>query len=266
MRIKKEWILFFISSIGIVACAHPQVKFSNTQEIHHAVHPSRSTLPAYELTGGIWVEGQALFINHDFDFGMAMGIPDIGPAIAAGLRKKRNEEVATLFKVLSPLSLESLFNEAIKKSDKKNTIRGDLRLYGILFGYPEAHLKVILETNEGDDTPNRFIYLTDWLPIEGDQSWSADQGQQIKRSFRQAMPRLVKMWESKHSKDSTWPEIAYRFSNGKSSQKGQGWIIEKNGERLLILSKTIPNTVISFPRSKVKSLEPNQRPRPSLPK
>ena len=79
---KKNSLPIFIFS-ALTACSVWNVHFNAVEDIQRSVTPQASTLPAYDLTGGVWVQGKPLFINQDFDFSMAMALPDIGPAIAA---------------------------------------------------------------------------------------------------------------------------------------------------------------------------------------
>jgi len=78
---KLRFILFL--ALTVTSCSSLKVRYSTVEEIQKEVTPQASTLPAYDLTGGVWVPGQPLFINQDFDFSMAMSLPDIGPAISA---------------------------------------------------------------------------------------------------------------------------------------------------------------------------------------
>ncbi len=260
MAPKTTLALILISLIGITACTPPQVKFSSLETLQHHIHPRRSNLPAYELTGGVWVKEQPLFINHDFDFSVAMGIPDIGPAIAAGQRKKKNEDAAALFEALPRFALHAQFNKAVKNLGQGKRLGGEVRLYGILFGNPQAHLKVILEvvkkTDAAPEGPTRFIFVTESLPLKGDNSWSAHQGDQLASAFASALPALVELWQSPALQAPTSPALDYQFSNEPTTQKGSGWIVEENEDRLLIFSKSIPKTVFSYPRSDITRRKP----------
>lgn len=91
----KHFLLYL--TLFLTACAANRTHFSSIEEIQDTVKPNVSTLPAYDLTGGVWVKGHPLLVNSDFDFAVAFGLPDIGPGIAAGNRKRINEETAKLF-------------------------------------------------------------------------------------------------------------------------------------------------------------------------
>lgn len=67
---------------------------------------------------------------------------------------------------------------------------------------------------------------------------------------------LINMWQGPYLRNSNATEVAYRFSSGKTSQKGRGWIIEEKVERVLVFSNKIPKTVLSFPKLEIKRLEP----------
>ena len=58
--------LYFILSLALAAtsCSSLQVRFSPVEDIQRSVTPQASTLPAYDLTRGVWVPGQPLFINQ----------------------------------------------------------------------------------------------------------------------------------------------------------------------------------------------------------
>ena len=87
---KKLCFILFIA-LAVTSCSARQVRYGTVEDIQRSVTPQASTLPAYDLTGGVWVPGQPLFINQDFDFSMAMSLPDIGPAIAEAFFSQYSE-------------------------------------------------------------------------------------------------------------------------------------------------------------------------------
>src|SRR3569832_2318751 len=248
-------VLFIGLTFGCTANTH---RFSTLDEIHETVQVNRSTLPAYDLTGGVWVKGQPILINHEFDFSMAMSLPDIGPAIAAGNRKKVNEETAKLFENLPALSLEALFQKSLDRSGLKVPRDKEVRLYGILLGQPDAHLRVILEMQENkvktkaEEDLKRFVYVTEWIPLKGDDSWSASGGQKIIEVFGKAIPSLIEMWQSNLSRDEQSREVDYIITKGKVPQKGSGWVLAKNNKRILIRSGILRDSILSYPASVIE--------------
>lgn len=245
-------------TLFLSACASQNaIRYSTLEEIQATVTPATSTLPAYDLTGGVWVKNQPLLINQDFDFAMGMSLPDIGPAIAAGQRKKGNEEIAQLLETMPPLQLDATLQKHMKDSVLMDPPR-QITLYGILFGQPNAHLKVILENSnrQGEnEKQSRFIYVTDWAAVKGEDSWASSNGQKIFESFEVAIPALIEMSRYDFSAAQRSGAVEYTVINGKTPQRGLGWILEKRNHRVLIESKIIPNTVISFPESIIQIKE-----------
>lgn len=251
-------VSLILITLFLNACASQNaIRYSTLEEIQATVTPATSTLPAYDLTGGVWVKDQPLLINQDFDFAMGMSLPDIGPAVAAGQRKRGNEEVAQLLEAMPPLQ----FDATLQKHMKDSVLMGPPRqitLYGILFGQPNAYLRVILEnsTRQGENVnQSRFIYMTDWASVKGEKSWTSSNGQKIFESFEVAIPALIEMSRYNFSAAQTSEAVEYTIINGKTPQRGSGWILEKRDHRVLIESKIIPNTVISFPESVVQIKE-----------
>lgn len=267
---KKFYFILFIA-LAVMSCRSLQVHFSTVEDIQRSVTPKASTLPAYDLTGGVWVQGQPLFINQDFDFSMAIALLDIGPAIAAGNRIKGNKEAAKLFEGMPKLGLQRYFDAALKAAasrDRNKLLKNkdSVKLYGILFGQPKAHLRVILEIDgnrdEKSDKPLRFIYVTDWLPLKGENSWSSNNGQKLRASFQATMPVLIEMLMT-YDEYKESPEIQYSVIGGKVPQRGSGWVLARGNGRILIKSKDIPNTILSYPESVIEvSTRPDGIPHP----
>lgn len=251
--------LLILITVFLNACVSQNAtRYSTLEEIQATVTPATSTLPAYDLTGGVWVKDQPLLINQDFDFAMGMSLPDIGPAIAAGQRKKGNEEVAQLLEAMPPLSLDAMFKRHLKNSGSMTPPR-QMTLYGILYGQPDAHLRVILESRstQGEKEKHaRFIYVTDWAPVKGDNSWTSDNGRKLIESFKAGIHALIPMMQDDLLNPQQESEaVEYTLINGKVPQRGSGWILKKKDHRILIESNMIPNTVISIPESNVQIKE-----------
>jgi hypothetical protein len=248
-------ILILVVLIFLDACISKNaINITPLEEIQATVTPATSTLPAYDLTGGVWVKDQPLLINQDFDFAMGMGLPDIGPAIAAGQRKKGNEEVAQLLEAMPPLRLDVILQKHMKDSTFKNPLE-QITLYGILFGQPNAHLRVILETRntQGEDEKNlRLIYVTDWASVRGEDSWTSNNGRKIIESFEAGIRALIAMMQVDLPRPQESEAVEYMVINGKAPQRGSGWILKKRDNRILIESKMIQNTILSLPESAVE--------------
>lgn len=91
--------------------------------------------------------------------------------------------------------------------------------------------------------------MTDWASVKGEKSWTSSNGQKIYESFEVAIPALIEMSRHDFSAAQTSEAVEYTVINGKTPQRGLGWILEKRDSQILIESKMIPNTVISFPES-----------------
>ena len=97
-----------------------------------------SGLPACFVTGGVWVDDQALMVNRDYDFGAALGLEGLGPAVAAGARKEANASVAADLRNMPSLELGDAFSST---ADQSGECRGnsakhptDVAVFGLLYG------------------------------------------------------------------------------------------------------------------------------------
>ncbi|MEO6102807.1 MAG: hypothetical protein ABIP44_04105 [Pseudoxanthomonas sp.] len=175
-----------------------------------AAQPSSSSLPAYDLTGAVWVSNRFLLVNSDYPFDMAMAGFDFGPGLAAGQRFKRNQETAEQLRALEPMALDQAWKTALQRASNLTAEdrqwlrqRSDAVLFGILFGAPKAQLRVVLELPD-----QRWVWLSEPRALEGRDSWTADGGRRLVDEFRgaggQANPRsLVNL-----ARASTHPGVA----------------------------------------------------------
>lgn len=165
----------------------------------------RSNLATYQLTGATWVDGMPLLVNRDFDFAMAMSLPDIGPAIAAGQRLENNKKVAALFDG-TPIDFAAEFEADLDKCGPECAGASALLagktpvLFGLLYGHEDTRLQVILEVHEPDLLdrqdgeklePLRFIIVSNPKPLTGEGSWTATDGAAVASEVRQSVARLL---------------------------------------------------------------------------
>jgi hypothetical protein len=240
--------------VALSACTTPALHYSSLEELRESVTPQRSTLPAYDVTGGVWVTGQPLLINQEFDFSIGLGLPDIGPAIAAGARKKGNEETAQLFERMAPVALTDLVTQAMGKGPAK-TVAGQVTVYGILFGQPQAQLRAILEIHDPDTEPSadplRFVYVSEWRPIQGNASWSINRGETVGGFFSEAVPMLITMWNAHPLPHSASEPVNVTVTGGIAPQRLTGWVLQENNQRVILESQDIPKTFFSYPASTI---------------
>lgn len=245
MNIINRVLTAAVIPILLCACSYHAAQIIPLQEVQESIVPNKSTLPVYELTGGVWVKNKPLFVNHDFDFGMAMAVPDIGPAIAAGTRIKKNKETAELF--TEKLDLEG----AIVSKGRLIHAEHPIRIYGVLYGHPKALLRIIMEfLDSNDQPPLRFVFVTEAHALQGENSWSADNGMRVRVTFEEAIPYLTSLWTG--YKDGAEPNENVEYSvQADATKKGTGSILSENAERIIIKTSMIKNTIFSYPRSLV---------------
>jgi hypothetical protein len=261
-------ILFiFFSFLHLTACSTLHLNdFSSIEEIQTLSDTNTSTLPAYDLTGGIWLKNQPLFINKEFNFGAAMAIEGVGAAIAVGMRNKKNTELVEQLSQLPPLQLNERFH---KKSDKyllKNTGKQQIAIYGILYGQPSAHLRTIIETyspttdakdNDGEHKQNvqRYVHYSNWMPISGEGSWSENNSSLLWNYFDESMVQLIDVINRDLLLETNGikrQEVNYSINGGESFQRGKGFIIDKQADITIIQSTTIPDTLLIIQNNDLK--------------
>lgn len=252
--------LFLLSQACIVlflgACTNlaPQYTLNDLDTIHTQTQPSTSSLISYDITGAVWLADQPLLINKEFNFGAAMSIEGAGVAIAVGMRNNKNEALATELKSMPALNLNARLQGLLTQNDialAGNTIS----VFGVLYGQPKAHLRTVIEvySNGNDDKPQRFMDYSPWLAATGDESWSENDGDAVWQYFNDSLPRIVtrlKQHESdvriQDNSTKKEKEIKYVLKGGDSIQKGRGYVLGKDNDRIVIQSTTIPNTIISM--------------------
>ncbi len=140
--------------------------------------PAASTLDAYWLTGAAWVDGSALLVNHEFDF--ALGFADENGAmlgIAAARRLESNRETARRLERLGALDVAERVATASASARRpacsaRVPSGGRFRAFALLFGRPEAQLRVVWERIEDGRVVGRIVHLSRRRPLEGAGSWT----------------------------------------------------------------------------------------------
>jgi hypothetical protein len=242
LRILK--LVFSLLLIPLLGCVATPWKMAKLEEIQTAADPKVSTLPAYDLTAAQWVPDQPILVNKDFNFGMAMSIEGVGVAIAAGMRINKNKELAASLSALPPLNLNQRWQSVaidvqLPWRDKRVVI------YAMLYGQPQAQLRTIVEFHNGENPPERFMDVSDWLPVDGEASWAAMQGARLFAQIDESLAAIAVMVVN----DSTAvvEEQDYTISGGEAAQRGRGYIKDQREGRVVLQSTNIPNTTIRFP-------------------
>lgn len=262
--------LFCCTLIVLAGCATTSYRFSTVDELPSIANSKTSTLPAYDLTGGLWLEGQPLYINKEFNFGMAMSIEGAGVAIAVGMRTSKNKALAEQLSSLAPLQLNERLH-ALLSNKRADVGAGHIAVYGILYGQPQAHLRTVLELYPSDALandnnidasetvaqkvePERFVFYSAWMPATGDASWTANDGELLWRAFDESLPALVELIAAfQASPDEERNAIKrYSISGGEAVQRGEGFLLREEGGRSVIQSTSVPKTILSVPSELVE--------------
>lgn len=122
----------------------------------------------YQARDAAWVGNEPLLVASDYDFGLALGTLDdgIGPALSAMQRKQVNQQYASQFRTAVRVDASVLFQSLTSACGMlgQNSARCDeldrahaAWLYGVLFGVPEARLRVVVELQRADQS--RFQYV-----------------------------------------------------------------------------------------------------------
>ena len=178
----------------------------------------------------------------------------VGVAIAAGMRINKNKELAQTLSTMPPLMLDQRWQEAA--GPVKGSLRGSsVLIYAMLCGQPQAQLRTIVEFhNEKEPAPPlRYMDYSDWAPIAGTDSWTANNGGNIAQQSQQSITAIVSLL----SKDLvvSAPEIDYTIIGGEAVQRGSGFVVSQDDQHIVIKSTTIPNTVLRIPSAHFKQME-----------
>lgn len=267
---KKIFVILLLIFPCVMQADTVSVSFLSIKEIKKRNSPAKTTLVAYDVTGGLWVKDQPLLINQNFDFTIAMSLKNIGPAIAAGKRKKGNKKIVAALTDMPRLQLQKMFLkhiESLAANKHKELFAGHIALYGILYGQPKAQLRVVMElwsnkkTRKNKQSPLRYMYVSDWFPVKDKDSWCASNGKKIRQTFFKAIPVLIKMrqeYRPTKMKMENMRNISIR--GGASIQRMSGWILKKGNKMVFVQSKNMFKTIIGYPahRTTVSNL-PNKR-------
>jgi len=232
-----------------------QHQYSDLDQLKIAANPKNSTYTSYDLTGAVWVEGQPLLVNKDFNFGMAMSLEGVGTAIAVGMRKNKNEELAEKLSTIPPLAL----NEKLQLTlgDIKNIHdKYQITVFAMLYGQPLANLQTFVELQPlsslvEKNTFQRFVSVSDWVELEGEQGWLANDGILISKNIDQSLQDITQMMElyldNKNINFENHEEIKYKITGGESIKRGAGIIVSKNNDRVWVRDERLLNTLLSYP-------------------
>jgi hypothetical protein len=266
-------IFLLLAVLASVHCARPAargaipalagepetVRIWSPEELRETITPASSNLVTYHLTGASWAGAHPVLVNRDFDFSLAMGMDGIGPAVAAGNRKKANDEVAALLATMPALETREMLAAAIRAHAGEEgsfwSSRMEVALFGLLYGGTRSgsntRLQTVLEVFRADPAtaPLRFIVVSDARPLDGDTGWVAANGTALREELRAATGELVGMADR-------WHPIAG------ASTPGEGEVVEcpvGDGEKLPLIAlerlparaigttERIPHTVIACP-------------------
>ncbi len=109
----------------------------------------------YLATDAVWVPGQPLAVNRDFDFATAMTMEGIGPALAAAKRKKDNDAFAARLSALPTIDPIVLLHAlcAPPGAACETMSNRTARIYGLLFGEHGARLQVFVDVEPTPTAP-----------------------------------------------------------------------------------------------------------------
>jgi len=251
-------------AVMLGACSGVWVHYVPADQLQKEVTPATSTFEGYQLEGGAWVSGRPILVNRDFDFGSAMSIEDIGPAIAAGKRISGNQEVADRLSRLPPMDLNGAFEKQVTACGRDcGELNGKrVRLFGLLYGENQARLQVVLEIEPGGQpaqparTANqraieRFVWVSSARPLEGPESWLRDDGAAIKATAEASLPLLLQLFRGyrRHlQKQPVGPAKDVGCAVG-GNERASGRVLGREGRDVVLLHKKMPTTILACEES-----------------
>ncbi|HEX7479172.1 MAG TPA: hypothetical protein VF331_15305 [Polyangiales bacterium] len=131
---------------------------------------------SYRGEGAVWVAGQRLAVNRDYDFGIALGVPDLGPAVAAGARLDANRALAAQ---LATAGWNTMFDARLRTVvAQSGTCAGSeasgVYVYALLFGTDHARLQVMLEIRRPGRSTLYLALVSAEHPLAGSDSWTTN--------------------------------------------------------------------------------------------
>ncbi len=244
------------------------IDYRSIDEIHQL--EVESIFGNYLVTDAVWVNGHPLLVNQEFDFAIGIALPDIGLGIAAKKRKDANNDTARKLESMSPISLADEFDKAVQSCQSNYSGISDFRasILGLLFGEKKARLQMVLEIvqkkkkdkkdNLQLEGPMRFIYVSQELPLNGEQSWIENNGVVLAQAMKNGSKKLAEMFceLSQPIVDQTIPDLP--VSNQiwtcplGDMQKAEGkFVKELNGRAILQLEKNT-RTLLSCDKETIK--------------
>jgi hypothetical protein len=129
---------------------------------------------SYRGQGAVWVAGQRLAVNREYDFGIALGVPDLGPAVAAGARLDANRALAAQLATAGwNTTLDArLRNVAAQPGMCAGTGGSELYVYALLFGTDHARLQMMLEIRRSGRSTLYLAQVSAEHPLAGSDSWT----------------------------------------------------------------------------------------------
>lgn len=152
--------------------------------------------------------GQPILIHHPLDMGMAIGT-DNGVALAVGMQVGKTKKTLKALQEILPLDLKTALQQIVQNSMNSSTgkklekelnqkkHRLLLKPYVVLSGTPkgflESRLVILEQTDQGQTVKEQMVSLkSEKFPIEGEKSWSQNEGRLLHDTALQALPKL---WE-----------------------------------------------------------------------
>lgn len=196
-------------------------------------------LGSYLAQDAVWVPGQPLVVNRDFDFMLAMSLEGgIGAGLAAKKRQDENRALAEQLAALPTIDTGGVFDALCGAAPTACAERADqtVRIYGLLYGAVDAKLVVLLET-EGSPTP-----ATRYAVVANEGATAAwNQGDVLEKAFDRAMHDLAASLQLAPAATSTIGVC--RITRG---SKLEGYVLATNAKRT-VLAIAAPPLQVSCP-------------------
>jgi hypothetical protein len=188
----------------------------------------------YQARSAVWIPGQPVAVNHEFDFGIALGI-ESGAGIAAAKRQSKNEALAERLAKLDPLDPQALLQRLCphSRSGCAKLVGARVRVYGLLFGERAARLRVLFELADGQPSHPIDASLSDAIPVER----FAEPGV-LAGAFEAELGRVLRLMED----PAAAPSAERGRCNAGDNATVEGHVIVRDEQRV-VLAATDPEPV-----------------------
>jgi hypothetical protein len=211
---------------GAAGCDHGRMAVATASELRALDLAAR--VGTYVAQDAVWISGQPLAVNRDFDFAIAAALDIEGAGIAAAQRRSANVALTRTLERLAAIDPHRLLQArcTVQPASCAGLHGHEIRLYGVLFGARSARLRTILEI--ADATPSARVYVS----VSDAMAVSEFEKPDVLRSiFEREIDRVLGLLKVTHA-----PTAAEAQCPSGDSTSITGQLVARDGLRVMLLA------------------------------